>query len=160
MEGKHCDQYFQKIISLMHFMQTDLLNIFCLSSDAERWLFEIRYENTCIRPLKPRWAMFGNHANCNVRLLMKQTSLFSGLCFISFVVVLSSKVSLHQRFMTRQNGRRESCSGVNWSVSARIKPDDSVACSLACQAAKGQSWNKSHITCFNSQWAHSDGTCC
>ncbi len=41
--------------------------------------------------------------------------------FYFFVVSLSFKSSLRQRFTTRPNSCRESCSGVNWSVSARLK---------------------------------------
>ncbi len=48
---------------------------------------------------------------------------------------LSFKSSLHQRFTMRPNGCRESCSGVNCSVSARLEPADGVACSSACQVA-------------------------
>ncbi len=48
------------------------------------------------------------------------------VAFYLFVVALSLRASLHQRFTLRQNGCRESCSGVNWSASARLKPDDGV----------------------------------
>ncbi len=65
-----------------------------------------------------------------------------------FVVALSVKSSLHQRFTTRPNGCRESCSGVNWSVSARLKPADGVACSLSSH--RGQFYNVRLVTCFNS----------
>ncbi len=36
-----------------------------------------------------------------------------------FHLVLSLKVNLLQRFMTKQNSCRESCSGINWSVTTR-----------------------------------------
>ncbi len=73
--------------------------------------------------------MSRNQASCSVRLLTKQLchtlpSLFSLRLVFYFVCCrpLSFKASLHQRFTTRPNGCRESCSGVNWSVSARLKP--------------------------------------
>ncbi len=61
-----------------------------------------------------------------------------GSHFISFVVSLSFKSSLQQRFSTKPNGCRESCSGVNCSVSARLKPADGVACNSACKVCLGQ----------------------
>ncbi len=42
------------------------------------------------------------------------------LTFYSFVVALCFKASAHQRFAMRQNGSRESHSGVNWPVSAQL----------------------------------------
>ncbi len=48
------------------------------------------------------------------------------------------KIILHQRFTTRQNGCRENCNGVNWYISARVKPTDGVACNSACWVARGQ----------------------
>ncbi len=71
---------------------------------------------------------------------------------VLFVVALSFMASLHQRFMKRPNGCRESCSTVNRSVSARLKPADSVACCSVCQVARGQLENIRHVTCFNSQF--------
>ncbi len=52
---------------------------------------------------------------------------YTSSCFILFVVALSFRASLHQRFITRQNCCRDSCSGVNWSISARFKWADNVA---------------------------------
>ncbi len=77
--------------------------------------------------------MSGNQAKA-ATLLHPPLPFFA--IFIWFAVALSFKASLHQRFMMiRQNGCRESCSGVNWSVSARLKSVDSVACNSACQVA-------------------------
>ncbi len=75
--------------------------------------------------------------------------------FMSFVVALSLKASLHQRCTTRWNDCRESCRDVNWSISARLKLADRVTYNLvlSCQ-------NMRHVTCFNSQSARSDITCC
>ncbi len=44
-----------------------------------------------------------------------------------FRLFLFFKSSLHQRFLTRPNGCRISCSCVNWSISARLKSADGVA---------------------------------
>ncbi len=46
--------------------------------------------------------------------------------------------------MTRPNVCRESRSGVNWSVSARLKPPDAVACNSTCQVARGILEHKAH----------------
>ncbi len=62
------------------------------------------------------------HLQGSISIAPSPSCFCSGLCFISFVVALSFKSSLHQRFTTRPNGCREICSGVNWSVSARFKP--------------------------------------
>ncbi len=51
-----------------------------------------------------------------------------------FVILLFHLLPLpHQRFTMRWNGCRESCSRVNWSVSARLEPADGVACRHCCQ---------------------------
>ncbi len=80
---------------------------------------------------------------CNMRLSRNQLgcslpSLFLLWLAFYFVVSLSFRSSLHQRFTTTPIGRRESCSGVNWSISARLKLVDGVACSSACQVVRGQ----------------------
>ncbi len=61
-----------------------------------------------------------------MRLLCNLPSLFCcSSCFFVFVfVALSFKSSLRQRFTMRPNGCRESCSGVHWSISARLKLAD------------------------------------
>ncbi len=82
-----------------------------------------------------------SQASCRMRLLRRQLrctlpSLFLlQPLFISFIVALSFKTSLHQKFRMRLNGCRESCSGVNWSISARLKLADGVTCNSACQVA-------------------------
>ncbi len=47
-------------------------------------------------------------------------------------MALSLKSSLHQRFTTRWNCCRASCSGVNWSISAQHKLADCVICRHYC----------------------------
>ncbi len=64
------------------------------------------------------------------------------------------------RVMTRWNCCRERCSGVNWSVPARLKPTEVVARSSACQVTRGQCQHMRNVTCFNSQSALGDLTCC
>ncbi len=46
--------------------------------------------------------------------------LFCSARAFPFVVTLSLKSSLHQRFSTRQDGCIESCSRLRWSISARL----------------------------------------
>ncbi len=75
-----------------------------------------------------------NRPRCTLPSLFLFQLVFCSVCCLS----LSFKSSLHQRFSMKPNGCRESCSGVNWSVSARLKPADGVACSSACQVARGQ----------------------
>ncbi len=77
--------------------------------------------------LKLGLATYRNQASCSMGLLRKQLrctlpSLCSTSRFILFVVALTFKTSLRQRCTMRRNGCRESCSGVKWSVSARLKP--------------------------------------
>ncbi len=60
--------------------------------------------------------------------------------FLSFVVALYFKSSLHHRFTTRWKGCRESCSGVNWSVSARLKSADGVTCKSEVSSSKLVFW--------------------
>ncbi len=84
--------------------------------------------------LKLELVTFGNYVSCSMRLLEKQlrcalpSHFCSGSHFILVVVALSFKSSLHQRFTMRWNSCRESCSWVNWSVSARLKTADGVVC--------------------------------
>ncbi len=61
-------------------------------------------------------------------------------CFCSglFVVSLSFKFSLRQKFLTRWNSCSESCRSVNWSVSVRLKRAESVSRNSACQVARDQ----------------------
>ncbi len=58
--------------------------------------------------LKLRSVMSGNHSAA-----LSPHCFCSSSRFIKFVVSLSFQSSLHQRFTTRPNGCRESCSGVN-----------------------------------------------
>ncbi len=43
---------------------------------------------------------------------------------------------LHQRVMLKRNGCRESCSRVNWSISARLKPVDLLAADIIVGGGK------------------------
>ncbi len=95
----------------------------------------INYVFKC-KTKKVRWATFGNQASCSMRLIRKQLGCILPSLFFSCVLcclLFSFNSSLHQRFMTRPNGCRESCSGVNWSVSARLKPADGDTCRCLCQ---------------------------
>ncbi len=65
----------------------------------------------------------------------------------------SSVAPLHQR----PNNCRDSCSGVNLSISARLKLVDGVACRHYCW--RRQLLEHRHITCFNNQSAHTDVIC-
>ncbi len=63
-----------------------------------------------------------------------------GSRFISFVVILSFLPPVYTKdFTTKRNGCRESCSRVNWSISARLKTADGVACKHYCRQGKFQS---------------------
>ncbi len=90
--------------------------------------------------LNLRLATSRSQASCGMRLLRNQLccplpSLFLLPLMFYLVCCLSLlSRSLQQRFTTRPNGFRESCSGANWSVSARLKPADDVACSLEHKA--------------------------
>ncbi len=97
----------------------------------------------------------GNPASCSMKLLRMQPSLpaFALARTLFCLLSLSFKSSLHQRFMMTLNGCRESCSGVNCSVSARLKAADGVACNSACRVFRGQFENIRHVTCYNSQSA-------
>ncbi len=92
--------------------------------------------------LKLRWAKSENQTSCSMWLLRKQVR-----CTLpSFVVTLSFKIRLPQRFMARLNGCRERCSDVNWSLSPRLEPTNKSP--EANFSTKG--------TCFNSQSSVSD----
>ncbi len=104
-----------------------------------------KYENIflCPLPLEPRskrgTAELDLKRPQRKQLLCPLPSLFLfQLVFYFISFHLSFKSSLHQRFSMRPNGCRESCSRVNCSVSARLKPADGVACSSACQVTRGQ----------------------
>ncbi len=87
-----------------------------------------------------------------MRLLEKSSAALSplcfcsGSCFILFVVALSFQSSLHHRFPMRPNGWRESCSGANWSISARVKPADGSACQAARHWRTGTTTDPHHYT--------------
>ncbi len=86
---------------------------------------------------------------CTVTILLirlvKHRDIKQNVCQVwlhtyqTFVIALSLKASLHQRFTTGRNGGRERCSSVNWSVSARPQLDDGVACmQLSLSSRQGQ----------------------
>lgn len=55
--------------------------------------------------------------------------------------ILISFLKAFQRFKTRQNRFRmllvKSCSGVNWPVSAQLKPANAITCDSVCQVHNG-----------------------
>ncbi len=95
--------------------------------------FIVTYKMMCFH-LKARVDKIWNEASCSMNFLGSNSAAPSSPCFsssshfIPFVVALSFKSSLHQRITTRRNGCWESCSSVNWSISARLEPADGVAC--------------------------------
>ncbi len=60
---------------------------------------------------------------------------------LTFYFVWCSSLSQGQfapKIHRRMNCCRESCSGVNWSVPARLTPADGAACNSTCQVARHQ----------------------
>ncbi len=106
-----CMTHYSETVLLEHFKTASDIKIFTekLNSVVQHVLLE-----TTVVTFKLRQAASANQASCNMRFLRIDLcrplpSLFLLRLAFYFVISLSFKSSLNQRFTTRPNGCRESC---------------------------------------------------